>query len=55
MKPGGSLILTLTEPMGIFSEKLRYLHSLLLLKNNRIKNKNFSFETKILSKEFRVI
>lgn len=52
MKPGGSLILTLTEPMGIFSEKLRYLHSLLLLKNNKIKNKNFSFETKILTKEF---
>jgi ubiquinone/menaquinone biosynthesis C-methylase UbiE len=53
MKPGGSLILTLTEPMGIFSEKLRYLHSLLLLKNTRKKNKNFSFEARILSREFK--
>jgi ubiquinone/menaquinone biosynthesis C-methylase UbiE len=53
VKPGGSVILTLTEPMGIFSEKLRYLHSLLLLKNSTKKNKKFSYETKILSKEFK--
>jgi SAM-dependent methyltransferase len=53
VKPGGSIILTLTEPMGIFSEKLRYLHSLLLLKNSKKKNKKFSCETKILSKEFK--
>jgi ubiquinone/menaquinone biosynthesis C-methylase UbiE len=53
LKPGGTAILTLTEPIGIFSEKLRYLHSLLLLKNINKKNKKFSFETKILSKEFK--
>jgi ubiquinone/menaquinone biosynthesis C-methylase UbiE len=53
LRPGGSIILTLTEPMGIFSEKLRYLHSLLILKSTNKKNINFSFETRVLSKEFK--
>jgi 2-polyprenyl-3-methyl-5-hydroxy-6-metoxy-1,4-benzoquinol methylase len=53
VKPGGCIILTLTEPVGIFSEKLRYLHSKLLLKNLAKKKNNFFWETKILSKEFR--
>ena len=52
IKPGGSIILTLTEPIGIFSEKLRFLHSKLLLKNLTNENKKFFLRTKILSKEF---
>jgi SAM-dependent methyltransferase len=52
LKPNGYIILTVSDDIALFSERLRYLHSKLLLKN--IKNKNdFNLKKKILSEEFK--
>tara|TARA_B100000787_G_scaffold47354_1_gene34005 strand:+ start:330 stop:1481 length:1152 start_codon:yes stop_codon:yes gene_type:complete len=62
IKPNGTIILTLTDLHGIFSEKLRYLYALMLVKQNNIKvfderlnflSKLFSSHLKYLSKNTR--
>ena len=62
IKSDGTIILTLTDLYGIFSEKLRYLYALMLVKQNNIKvfderlnflSKLFSSHLKYLSKNTR--
>jgi|LakMenEpi03Aug12_release.lakeMendotaPanAssembly.Ray.scaffolds.fasta_scaffold149011_3 SAM-dependent methyltransferase len=52
LKPNGSIILTVSDDVALFSERLRYLHSKLILKNINNKN-NLNFAKKILSQEFK--
>jgi hypothetical protein len=46
LKPNGSIILTVSDDVALFSERLRYLHSKLILKNINNKN-NLNFAKKI--------
>jgi len=52
LKPEGYIILTVQDDIALFSERLRYLHSKLILKDIKEKN-NLNFMKKILSLEFK--
>ena len=53
----GTLICTFADPMGVFSEKIRYLYSLMLLEQNKIKDfkKRHLFLTNIFTRDLNYL
>ena len=56
-KPGGSLVFTMSNIQGLFSEKLRYLYSVCLIQQNNILGyeKRLKFLTKLFKKHLRYL
>jgi ubiquinone/menaquinone biosynthesis C-methylase UbiE len=52
LKPSGCIIFTLTDSLSMLSEKLRYLHSQLILRTAKVRGNNFLLKTNLLSAEF---
>lgn len=56
-KPGGSLVFTMSNVQGLFSEKLRYLYSVCLVQQNNILSyeKRLKFLTKLFHKHLKYL
>jgi ubiquinone/menaquinone biosynthesis C-methylase UbiE len=57
LKRGGTLIITLTDQFGVFSEKLRYLLSVLICEEQNIKgySNRLTYLTKVFKSHFKIL
>jgi len=53
LKPGGCLIFTISDEVGLFSEKMRFLYSQIIIQKNNLNKKSYKEKVKFLAKIFK--